>query len=142
MNTSAKLRTEAWLLMGISSVFGELKLSDGRLSFTAYGMGSLSESQLNTLERDARQAGLAERLNNNETAVLFDAPLAEIESKFPWYYFSGGVKLVVGGAHYRFSFDRPANENVPCDVGNALDAGDGIINARQRGKAWQAVLIK
>jgi hypothetical protein len=77
----AELRTPAWLLRGpaAGNVVGVLALANGRLSFTG------------------------------PRGTLFDASLPEVsEVSFPWYYFNGGLKLTVGGMHYRVSFLEPA----------------------------------
>lgn len=147
MNTATELCTEAWLLKGIHSIPGALRLADGRLSYTACGFGTFGDSALAKLEAETGHRGLAHRLEQGEEAVLFDTPLANVEKvDFPWYYFSGGVKLTVGGVHYRFGFDRPANTTVPMEVEDSLEELIGglenvsqIIKGRRSGKAWKSV---
>ena len=137
MKRRSHLRTEAWLLTGISSIPGALRLSGGRLSFTAFGAGNCGRRKLRKLEAETGQEGLAKRLGDDEHAVVFDVPLADVqEATFPWYYFTGGVKLTLDGARYRFGFARPANTKLPSD-GLGLD---DIAKARRSGKAWKAVL--
>jgi len=133
------LRTQAWLLRGISSIPGALRLAGGRLSFTAFGAGNLWPSQLRTLERDTGRIGLAKRLGKEENTVVFDVPLADIQHvRFPWYYFSGGLKLTLNGIVYRFGFDRPSNTKLS---GEGADLVGEVSRARRSGKAWKAVLI-
>ena len=91
------------------SVAGELTLTQGRLVFETH---------------DGRR--------------LLDASLAEISAvKFPWYYFSGGMKLRIGTDSYRLSFARPGN--VPDDFRESADAGD-IRSARDAGAMWKSAL--
>ena len=46
--------------------------------------------------------------------VVFDVPLTEVGGlTWPWYYFSGGVKLTVAGEEYRFSFVEPNGARYP-----------------------------
>lgn len=77
--TSRPFATNAWLLKGLTgSVSGWLELRDERLRFIT------------------------------PDEVLFDAALSEITGVvFPWYYFGGGVKLLVGGERVRVSFVKP-----------------------------------
>ncbi len=125
-----------------------MRLADGRLSYTVCGFGTFGDGALARLEAETGQTGLAQRLQQGEEAVLFDAPLDEIEKvDFPWYYFSGGMKLTVGGVHYRFGFDRPANTTVPMEVEDSLEELVGglenvsqIVKGRRSGKAWKSVL--
>lgn len=132
------MRTDAWLLRGISSIPGTLALVDDRLRFTASGHGSAWPFQLRTLERHAARPGLARRLDAGKTALVFDVPLGEVRDvAFPWYYFSGGVKMTVHGARYRFSFIRPNGSLAP---GGADYAESEMSRARRNGRAWQAAL--
>src|SRR5262245_46016581 len=123
MRAQARLRTPAWLLVGLfGNRPGVLELSGGRLAF------------------------------HTGEGCLFDAPLAEVTAvTFPWYYFSGGVKVTVQGKRYRFSFVRPNGaEDVPGQVlareGNPLGlltAGQKVVDigsGRQAGKAWREAL--
>ena len=138
MKRSSQLSTQAWLLRGISSIPGTLKLAKGRLSFTASGSGTCWGFQLRKLEREADRAGLAKRLNDDENTVVFDVPLSDVQQvNFPWFYFSGGVKLTLNGVCYRFGFDKPANSRMPSE---SMDLS-GVSKARRRGKAWKAALI-
>ena len=118
---------------------GTLRLASGRLSFTASGSGNFWGRQLRKLEVEAGREGLAEQLDNDERAVVFDVSLADVQAvNFPWYYFSGGVKLTLRGVRYRFGFDRPANTRLPSE---SMDLSE-ITKARRKGKAWKAVLIE
>lgn len=144
----ASLRTDAWLLLGISSIPGSLALAENRLRFTASGYGTAWPFQLRALERRADRPGLARRLEADDPTLVFDLPLGEVRDvSFPWYYFSGGVKLTAGGVRYRFSFARPANTRAPADREHAFEmartvgrAASEIAGARRSGEAWKAVL--
>ncbi len=60
---------------------------------------------------------------------LFDVPLPEVSDVvFPWYYFGGGVKFIIGATSYRLSFVEP---------NDTLAIGEG----RRAGKAWKSVLV-
>jgi len=102
---SDSLRTSAWLLTGLTgSRPGTLEYADGRLVF----------------ESDER--------------VVFDVALTELSRvRFPWYYFSGGVKFTIGQEHYRLSFVRPNH----APGGSVLDISEG----RRAGKAWKSILL-
>ncbi len=139
MKRKSQLITRAWLLRGISSIPGTLKLSKGRLSFTASDAGTCWGFQLRKLEAQAGRAGLAERLSKDKNTVVFDVPLADVQQvHFPWFYFSGGVKLTLHGVRYRFGFDKPANTRMPSE---GVDLSE-IKKARRSGKAWKAVLLE
>lgn len=119
---------------------GALMLAEDCLSFTAFDSGNLWRSQLRKLESDAGRVGLAKLLGNDEKTVVFDVPLSEVQDvNFPWYYFSGGVKLTLNGVRYRFGFDRPSNTKMSSEGGDLFGE---VSKARRNGKAWKAVLIE
>jgi hypothetical protein len=91
--------TSAWLLIGMTgSAHGVLRLANGRLTFTT---------------GDGRS--------------VFDVPLSGVSDvKFPWYYFSGGVKIRIGADSYRLSFVQPNNEAGPSDIGAGRRAGKAL----------------
>jgi hypothetical protein len=150
MKNPTQLCTEAWLLRGLTgSVPGKLKLAAGRLSFTAMGGGTLWQKELRKLEQTAAKPGLAERMDRGEHALVFDIPLAEITVRFPWYYFSGGMKITAGENRYRFSFGQPANTQLPVNSTHipsvALRVGDQLLEIgtmRGRGTAWKTALAQ
>ena len=138
MNKSSHLATAAWLLRGIYSIPGTLRFAQGRLSFTAFGAGNCGSSHLRKLEAEAGSEGLARRLEEGERVVVFEVPLADVQDvNFPWYYFSGGVKLTVEGVRYRFGFDEPSNTKLSGEGGDVMGE---ISKARRNGKAWKAIL--
>ncbi len=125
MSDPNALRTPAWLLIGITgSRPGVLEYVDGHLAYT------------------------------DEDGRVFDVPLAEVSDiKFPWYYFTGGVKFTVAGHQYRLSFVRPNDAgdipgrllaDTPVGAPFALLTGGrkvrDIGEGRRAGKAWKAVL--
>ena len=138
-SVASSLCTAAWLLMGITgSSPGVLKLENGRLSFDAHGRGALTKGQLRQLEGMVSEPGLANRLSNGEVVRVFDASLAEVSRvTFPWFYFGGGMNLVVRAAHYRFSFIRPQN-TLERGESESIEGIVAIPGARRNGKAWRA----
>jgi hypothetical protein len=133
MNIPPRLRSNVWLLMGLTgSTPGVLNLSGGRLSLTVQDAGVLSQGQLRMLEGRTQQPGLAERLTRGQPRQLFSRPLAEIERvTFPWYYFGGGMVITVDGVGYRISFVQPQNTAV-----GVTNLSEGI----REGKVWKATL--
>ena len=127
---SNTLCTPAWLLRGISSIPGRLRLRDSRLSFVADGVGSAWDWQLEKLERAAGSAGFTEALKGGRSATLFDEPMPGIGVRSPWYYFAGGLVLRVGGQRYRVSFGKPVG---PARGDDELAT---LISMRQAGKRW------
>ncbi len=132
---ATQFQTGAWLLRGIDYLSGTLLLAGGRLRFTAEGRGSLGTSQLASLSRDSGNGGLAKTLAKGGTAVVFDAPLGEIDVRFPWYYFMGGCKVRVGGHRHRLSFGQPPNGS----GGTPGDAWDSLAEVRAMRKAGKAL---
>ena len=109
----------AWLRRGLVNDPGVLTLYAGRLR----------------LETDA--------------GVVFDAPLPAIERlTFPWYEFSGGLHLTVGGRRYKVSLTRPNGAELPAArlIGHGTEliaagvAVNSIVEGRRSGKAWRALL--
>jgi hypothetical protein len=110
----------AWLLIGtFRTAAGWLDLTAGRLRFST------------------------------PDKVLFDVPLAEVtDVDWPWYYFSGGVKLSAAGARYRFSFVLPNGAEYPAARAAAAagdpaalaivwDKASDIGAGRDVGKEWR-----
>lgn len=80
-----------------------------------------------------------------EEGQLFDAPVMEVETVFPRYYFSGGVKLRVGDRKYRLSFVRPTNATRRlgeelADVAAVAGSATDIWSGRKAGKEWKGRL--
>lgn len=125
------LSSEGWLCSGIA---GELKLEDGRLSYTARAQFrdfGLLRFQRDWLERHAHPPGLADRMGRGEKCVVFEARITDVEAEFPWYSFGSGIKIRVGGAKYFFVLSTPSYVHPEKDiVGNLtqffLSAGGSI----------------
>jgi len=98
-------QSPAWLLSGLTgSQSGRLKYAGGQLAYAS------------------------------DEGTVFDVPLRELTSvRFPWYYFSGGVKFTIGKNHYRLSFIRPNGAG-----GDILDVGE----ARRAGKMWKSIMLR
>jgi hypothetical protein len=143
MEKNVKLKSPAWLLRGISSLPGELKVANGRLTYKAFGFGTFWRYQLERLEKDSGVEGLADRLDNGETAGVLDMPVSEVNARFPWYYFSGGLVIETGGAVYKFSFGRPASSGSSIgnrDLARALNELRTAGSMRTTGKTWRKAL--
>jgi hypothetical protein len=141
--TPTSLRSEAWLLRGISAIPGELRLSGNRISFTVQGRGSAWDWQLRKLERHARTVNLASLVKSGRDAVLFDANLRDVAVAFPWYYFSGGLVVKTSDDVYKLSFGRPANSpraGVSNGPARAVAELKEIGSMRIAGKAWRETL--
>jgi hypothetical protein len=149
--TPPLISSTAFLLRGISSIPGELKLThDGRFSFIANcGAGTAWGWQLRRIERETRRPGLAKQIDDGEDTLVFDVPLSAVAIKFPWYYFSGGLVAKVEGVRYRFSLGTPANMRMPTnrmDIGAAADRVETelseVATMRRAGKAWQSAIAQ
>ena len=142
--------TQAWLLQGVNSIPGVMKLEDGRLSYTAVGCGTFGSRSLHDLASRLGKDVAADKLEDGDEALLFDVALAEVQDvNFPWYYFSGGVKLSVHGVGLRFGFDRPANTMMSDAVADSMEnlvegieSVAEISRARKSGKVWKELLTK
>lgn len=133
------LRTEAWLLRGISSVPGLLVLQGSSLSFTAVHPGTAWPWQLRKLEREFGVPGFAAALAEGSRRTLFGWPVGNFRYWVPWYYFGGGIKVAQGASVLRLSLGRPANAPA------LLSAAEGLREAalmRRRGKLWLEALGK
>jgi hypothetical protein len=87
-----------------------------------------------------------------ETREVFDVRLDEVtDVDWPWYYFGGGVKLMVHGEQYRFSFVLPngaeyptarmqAAAGSPAALAIVAQKGNDIARGRKAGKEWQQLL--
>jgi hypothetical protein len=115
----------AWVLKGVtgSESAGLLRLKGGRLTL----------------------------VGENDTA--FDVPVNEVtDVTFPWFYFSGGMKLTAAGEKYRLSFVKPNNQNsyVAGQAANEIVPGAGMVavadiagdirKGRGAGKEWKRLL--
>ncbi len=129
--TSAKgLCSPAWLLRGISSIPGVLRLSDSRVTFIAQEPGSSWDWQLKKLEQVAGSPGFTQKLKGGTAVELFNEPLADIRVRSPWYYFSGGLVIQIRGQSYRLSFGQPAGSS------SDDDELQTVATMRQVGKRW------
>lgn len=142
MEKPPRFASDAWLLRGISSLPGELKLAHGRLAFIASGSGSCWGWQLRKLERQAGKPGLADRIDAGENARVFELPLADVKARFPWYYFSGGLVLHTPQGFYKLSFGQPANTRAPGAhaLGRAAAELGTVRSMRTVGQAWRRLL--
>ena len=134
------LRTDAWLLRGISSIPGELRLAGGTLSFTCTGSGSAWPFQLRTLGRLLQQPLLADTLEAHKPFVLFRWPAHRVVATQPWYYFGGGIVLRHEGIMLRFSFGRPASSSE--GLAGATAEAHEVLTMRRRGALWMNALAE
>ena len=134
ISRNRSIRSPAWLLCGISSVPGELKLSGPLLSFTAHGTGTAWGWQLKKLERRSGVSEFLNILNRGGYSVLFSEPVTGIRARCPWYYFSGGLVLQIREQTYKFSFGQPARS---LGSGNEVSS---ISVMRHVGRQWLRTL--
>ncbi len=127
---SRAICSPAWLLCGISSVPGELKLGGSVLSFTAHGTGSAWDWQLKKLERRSGASEFMNILKDGGHAVLFREPVIGIRSRSPWYYFSGGLVLQIRQQTYKVSFGQPASSSI------SQNEVQTIRTMRRVGRQW------
>ena len=146
---TSRLRSEAWLLRGISSIPGELALKNETLSFTALNIGSAWPWQLQKLERQMEMPGIAEAIDRGERTLVFSWPASEIEAWCPWFYFGGGIKLKRQDLVLRLSFGAPANTQSlqrrvdPIAAAEIVGGTIGQVQAmRSLGALWQAALMR
>ena len=109
----------AWLLTGIANTPGTLSLHQGRLRF------------------------------HGDDGLLFDEPLWSVDVTFPWYYFSGGLKITAAGRRHRISLTRPNGAPSPARAGADLaglellsaagSIGD-LVRGRREGRTWRTLL--
>jgi hypothetical protein len=134
MSNQNQFKSQAWLLWGLTGGLpGTLVYAEENLAYTAHTFGTLFKRQLAKLEELVNRPGLADRLNNAKTSLVFSKPISAIRISFPWYYFSGGIKVEFDQKSFRFSFAQP----------NSLAMGKanpGVIESRRIGKSWQEAL--
>ena len=142
-----RLRTESWLLRGISSIPGELVLNAQSLSFIATNTGSAWPWQLRKLERLLGSKGIARAIDDGTRTTAFEWPVREVRAWCPWYYFGGGIKLQHEAVVLRFSFGAPGNMQLrprPRDSVAVLqqvsDTIEEVRSMRSVGALWQAAL--
>src|SRR5262245_40400572 len=124
MDQATDFASPAWLLFTIGcSPKGQLALHEGRLTFRV------------------------------EEDVVFAATRSEIERVvFPWYYFSGGMQVWIGGKQFKLSFVKPNSAEVSSSLlmakaGNANSLGYAVskftdaATGRTAGKQWRALLM-
>ncbi len=147
MAAPVRLRSEAWLLLGVSSVPGELSLQSRRLSFTTHHSGSAWPWQVRKLERRLCTPGIAAAIDEGKKTQVFNWSTSEVRAWCPWYYFGGGIKLEQAGTVLRFSFGTPGNMKVRThQAGSASVAEEAaasfsaVASMRSLGRQWQAAL--
>ena len=134
-STSANiLCSPAWLLRGISSIQGELTLTQSRISFIAQNQGSAWDWQLRKLSLLSGNLEFMDTLKRGTAVVVFNEPLADILVRSPWYYFSGGLVLQIRGKSFRVSFGGPAGSSSASEELRAVSA------MRRVGKKWLQAL--
>ena len=132
--------TPAWLLRGISSIPGELRLSSATVSFVAHGSGSTWPGQLRTLASLLGRPPFGTALEQGQSVELLAWPVCEVAVAQPWYYFGGGLRLRRRGVDLRIGFGRPAGG--ARSPRQALAEFREIAAMRARGTVWAAALAK
>ena len=144
--TAQRLRSEAWLLRGISSIPGELILAHGVLCFVAHDTGSAWPWQLRKLEDEMQALGFAAAMGRGEGFCLLQWQANALQAWAPWYYFGGGIRLKHRGLVLCFSLGRPANMALRAHAGGPGAVGElrrqwlAIRGMRSRGRHWLAAL--
>jgi hypothetical protein len=139
---AADLRSDAWLLRGISSIPGELSLRRGRLRFHALHTGSAWRWQLRKLEREVGRTGLAWQVDAGKRSLVFDLPVRDVQISFPWYYFSGGMQVRTTRSCHRISLGKPANAQIAPGLGRAMGELQEVRRMRSAGALWRAALAE
>ncbi len=142
---STTLLTDAWLLRGISSIPGELALSAGELSFSAYNSGTAWPWQLRKLELELGVNKIAQAMENGQKKIVFKWSIQELSYWVPWYYFGGGIKIKRGSQLIKLSFGSPVETsgltNQPAeDLRQAAANFKEVGLMRGRGALWVAAL--
>ena len=137
-----RLRSEAWLLLGLfSSIPGELILGNGALCFVAHGAGSAWPSQLRTLERRLRTPGLAVSIERGQPTRCFRWRVDAVEAWVPRHYFGGGMRVRHEEAVVSFGFACPANmESRLGAFGEVRKQFRAVRRMRARCREWMAAL--
>lgn len=133
------LRTNAWLLRGLSSLPGTLMLQGAHVSFEATGTGSAWPRQLRALERELSVPGLADALAGGKSCRLFRWPTSTVRVWVPWYYFGGGIKIAHESSVLRISFGRPVDLGGR-NIGAVADQWREIQRMRAQGREWVSAL--
>lgn len=143
---TTSLRTDAWLLRGISSIPGELILEHGVIRFVANGSGSAWPWQLRKLEHEVGTPGLAQSIDRCDGNCVFRWPVDSVRAWAPFHYFGGGIRLGHGYVVLSFSFGRPANMDLrvypglPNVVKELHRQFPVVRRMRRHGKRWLAAL--
>ncbi|ODS91011.1 MAG: hypothetical protein ABS45_15465 [Comamonas sp. SCN 65-56] len=136
-----RFHSRAWLLRGISSLPGTLRLRDGVLSFAASDTGSAWGWQLRKLARLAPAPDeFLECLADGRPAVVFSQPLALLRIHSPWYYFKGGLVVHAREACWRISFGAPARSSGQVGLALAVDELGKVRGMRALGHQWLSLL--
>lgn len=133
-----RLRTAAWLLRGISSIPGELRLERGVLVFTATGAGTLWPFQWRRLARALQRPTLSPPAHGETAVDLFAWPVEAVRVTAPWYWFGGGMVVRHAGVRLRLSFGAPASHAE--GLGEATDQLREVRVMRARGREWRDAL--
>ena len=146
MDATAEVTTKAWLLRGIGNLAGKMTLQGGRLRFvTLGGYGQLLSFQLRRLEKETGSAGLEKLVNDGLEATVLEVMLTDItQIVFPWYYFQGGVRLVINGVKYKFLFSAPSNSKISIErgAGEAVELFGALIEGRRAMKVWKVAFAR
>ena len=136
-----ELQTRVWWLMGLTgSSEGILTLQDGYLSLEVFGIGAFSKGHLKAIKKMQLAPIVAEALAADESVEVFKVPLKAVKKfHFPWYYFGGGMKIMLQGQVYKISFLPPQNTVASDRVTAAFDGLENIPKGRQVGRLWKDI---
>jgi hypothetical protein len=143
--------SQAWLLSGlINSLPGVLSIRDGKLVFTAIGMGTFGGRGLKKIETKSGAEDFASLLQQDKPAQLFEVELSEIQKvTFPAIYFSAGAHVTIRNEKYRLSFIQPNNTTISGvgrnDYGarfkGKVEIAKDISQSRKIGEKWKSILM-
>ncbi len=143
--------SRAWLLEGsIKSMPGMLYWNGQNLSFVACGPGKFSLKDIQKLaDTFGCPQGTAEAIEAETATPLITAATNEISGyKMPWYYFNGGIHIVIRNQTCKFSFIRPQNTVEPTYyledqyrwAGGAGQEDVDVLGGKAAGKQWKQLL--
>ena len=146
-----KIVHKTWLLDGFfHSAPGFITLDGNTLSYSLVDTGTFSRKRMNKFEGFNSLKNTFEKLRNEEVVEIFNAPLNNIEAKFPWYNFMGGAVLNIDNHEQKIqlSFMQPQNTKFPYHkIDNSLvqmmalkDGVDDMKAGRAFGKRLQEIL--
>lgn len=139
-------QSPAWLLFGGGGIPGGLNYSRQRLTFSASGLGNVGQERLAKFGERIHNRGLVASLKMGHNPEIFSVLASEKNIKFPWYYFSGGLRVKDRKLTFKIGFAPPPEMKLVWINGELRHSPEEIKNfgyaivARKIGKEWKKVL--